>query len=94
VGGINMMLLPGTSAMFQKAGMLAPDGRCKALDAAADGYVRSEALAMMLLVAGAAGDAVAVLAGEGPDVRSGWGLRHGMQARLTSTSPGTLHWQV
>jgi acyl transferase domain-containing protein len=63
VGGINMMLLPGTSAMFQKAGMLAPDGRCKALDAAADGYVRSEALAMMLLVEGASGDAVAVLAG-------------------------------
>lgn len=29
--------------------MLAPDGRCKALDAAADGYVRSEAVAALAL---------------------------------------------
>ena len=51
VGGINMMLLPSTTAMFQTAGMLSPDGRCKALDAAADGYVRSEAAVMMMLAA-------------------------------------------
>ena len=31
-----------TSLMFQKAGMLSPDGRCKTLDASADGYVRGE----------------------------------------------------
>lgn len=41
-GGINMMLDPVTTAMFRKANMLAADGRCKALDAAGDGYVRSE----------------------------------------------------
>lgn len=35
--------------MFAAAGMLAPDGRCKALDAAADGYVRAEAAVVMLL---------------------------------------------
>lgn len=66
VGGINMMLLPATTAMFQRAGMLAPDGRCKALDAAADGYVRAEAAAMMLLGVGGAdeGPAIAVLAGK------------------------------
>ena len=30
VGGVNMMLLPTSSMMFHKAGMLSPDGRCKA----------------------------------------------------------------
>jgi acyl transferase domain-containing protein len=29
--------------------MLAPDGRCKTLDAAADGYVRAEAAGLLLL---------------------------------------------
>ena len=43
-GGINMMLLPSTTDMFQRAGMLTSDGRCKALDAAADGYVRYRTL--------------------------------------------------
>lgn len=38
--------------------MMAPDGRCKTLDAAADGYVRSEAAVLVLLqAAGAALDA-------------------------------------
>lgn len=66
VGGINMLLLPATTAMFQRAGMLAPDGRCKALDAAADGYVRAEAAAMMLIGVddGHGGPALAVLAGK------------------------------
>ena len=43
-GGINMMLLPSTTDMFQRAGMLTSDGRCKALDATADGYVRCVSL--------------------------------------------------
>eukprot|EP00883_Tetradesmus_obliquus_P011533 jgi/Sobl393_1/4315/SZX67650.1 len=63
VAGINMCLLPATTAMFQKAGMLAPDGRCKTMDAAADGYVRAEASAMMLLGVGTAANALAVLSG-------------------------------
>lgn len=32
-----------------RAGMLAPDGRCKTLDGAANGYVRSEAVGMLML---------------------------------------------
>lgn len=35
--------------MFQKAGMLSPEGRCKTLDATADGYVRAEALGTMVM---------------------------------------------
>ncbi len=42
-------LSPDTPAAFQKAGMLAPDGRCKTLDAAADGYVRAEAVGALVL---------------------------------------------
>ena len=48
--GVNLMLSPDTPAAFQKAGMLAPDGRCKTLDAAADGYVRGEAVGVLLLM--------------------------------------------
>ncbi len=38
-----------TSAMFAGAGMMAADGRCKTLDAAADGYVRGEAVVLIKL---------------------------------------------
>ena len=44
-GGVNVMLLPDLSITFSKAHMLAPDGRCKTFDAAADGYVRGEGAA-------------------------------------------------
>jgi Beta-ketoacyl synthase, N-terminal domain len=35
--------------MFAGAGMMAADGRCKTLDAAADGYVRGEACVVIKL---------------------------------------------
>ena len=47
--GVNLTLVPETPAMFQRAGMMTPDGRCKTLDAAADGYVRAEAVVSALL---------------------------------------------
>ena len=49
--GINLMLAVETPAAFHKSGMLAADGRCKTLDAAADGYVRAEAGGALLLAA-------------------------------------------
>ena len=47
--GINLMLAETTSAAAQAAGMLTLDGRCKTLDASADGYVRAEACTVFLL---------------------------------------------
>jgi acyl transferase domain-containing protein/SAM-dependent methyltransferase/NAD(P)-dependent dehydrogenase (short-subunit alcohol dehydrogenase family)/acyl carrier protein len=40
--GANLLLSPELTDSFAKAGMLAPDGRCKTFSADADGYVRSE----------------------------------------------------
>lgn len=48
-GGVNLTLIPDTSTLFQKAGMLAPDGRCKTLDSSANGYVRGEASGILVL---------------------------------------------
>ncbi len=47
--GVGVLLSPDPTAMFQKAGMLAADGRCKTLDATADGYVRGEAVAALVM---------------------------------------------
>merc|ERR1712224_858884 len=41
--GVNLTLAPDTCMVFKLAGMLSADGRCKTLDAAADGYGRGEA---------------------------------------------------
>ncbi|KAF6259570.1 thiolase-like protein [Scenedesmus sp. NREL 46B-D3] len=49
-GGVNLQLLSSWSMACNRAGMLALDGRCKTLDAAADGYVRAEAAGFMLLL--------------------------------------------
>jgi acyl transferase domain-containing protein/SAM-dependent methyltransferase len=49
VGGVSTMLLPELTVNFSQAGMLSADGRCKAFDAAADGYVRSEGCGIVIL---------------------------------------------
>ncbi|KAI8473973.1 MAG: thiolase-like protein, partial [Monoraphidium minutum] len=51
VGGVNLTLAADTPIMFTRAGMLARDGRCKTLDATADGYVRAEAVGVMVVEA-------------------------------------------
>lgn len=48
-GGVNLILSPEMNIDFSKARMMAPDGRCKTFDAAADGYVRGEGCAMIVL---------------------------------------------
>ena len=47
--GVNLTLRAETTAVLSKAAMLAVDGRCKTLDAAADGYMRGEACVVHLL---------------------------------------------
>lgn len=86
VGGINVILHPANSIAYRKAGMLSKDGRCRTFDAAANGYVRSEGAAVLLLkpveAALASGDHVYAL------VR-GSACSHGGQAGgLTVPHPG------
>jgi len=77
-GAVNLILTPEMNINFSKARMMAPDGRCKTFDAAADGYVRGEGCAVLVLKrladAQAAGDRVlAVVRGSAlnQDGRSG-----------------------
>ena len=61
-GGVNVMLSPVVTEAFTAGGMLSPDGRCKAFDASANGYVRGEGCGVVVLKrlhdAEAAGDRI------------------------------------
>jgi malonyl CoA-acyl carrier protein transacylase len=48
-GGVNAVLTPDPFICFANWGMMAPDGRCKTFDAAANGFVRSEGCGMVVL---------------------------------------------
>jgi len=48
-GGVNLILSPGETLTLDAAGTLAPDGRSKSFDAAADGYGRGEGCAVVVL---------------------------------------------
>ena len=48
-GGVNLIASPETTIALSKARMLAPDGRCKTFDEAADGFVRSEGCGVVVL---------------------------------------------
>ncbi|WP_052410218.1 beta-ketoacyl synthase N-terminal-like domain-containing protein [Paenibacillus durus] len=48
-GGVNLFCTPRRHLSFGNAGMLASDGKCKAFDAGADGYVRGEGAGVLLM---------------------------------------------
>jgi acyl transferase domain-containing protein/acyl-CoA synthetase (AMP-forming)/AMP-acid ligase II/acyl carrier protein len=48
-GGVSLILSPAFTINFTKAGAMAPDGRCKAFDARANGYVRGEGAGIVIL---------------------------------------------
>jgi iturin family lipopeptide synthetase A len=64
-GGVNLILTPRLNITLSAAGMMAPDGRCKTFDDAADGYVRGEGCGLVVLKrqadAEAAGDTILAL---------------------------------
>ena len=49
VGGVNAILTPDVTITFSRASMLSPDGRCKAFDAKANGYVRGEGASVVVI---------------------------------------------
>ena len=48
-GGVNVILWPENTIALSKAGMMAPDGRSKAFDDRADGFVRGEGCGLVVL---------------------------------------------
>uniref|UniRef100_UPI00224E9824 SDR family NAD(P)-dependent oxidoreductase n=1 Tax=Dyella silvatica TaxID=2992128 RepID=UPI00224E9824 len=49
VGGVSVLCSPTHFISFSKTGMLSPDGSCKSFDERANGYVRGEGAAMILI---------------------------------------------
>ncbi|MBB5514980.1 acyl transferase domain-containing protein/acyl-CoA synthetase (AMP-forming)/AMP-acid ligase II/acyl carrier protein [Rubricella aquisinus] len=90
--GVNLMIRPDLSHVFAQARMLSPSGRCRAFDAAADGYVRGEGAGAILLkplsVAEADGDVIhAVIRGSA--VGHG-GRGNGLTAPIVSAQAQTI----
>lgn len=49
VGGVNVLLDPSFFILASKLGTQSPEGRCKAFDESADGYVRAEGCGMLVI---------------------------------------------
>lgn len=49
IGGVNALIAPDVYVSFAKSGMLCEDGRCKTFSDKANGYVRGEGVAMLML---------------------------------------------
>ncbi|MBU6399737.1 MAG: SDR family NAD(P)-dependent oxidoreductase, partial [Verrucomicrobia bacterium] len=50
VGGVSLLLSPGTYLAAGQMGVLSPTGRCRTFDASADGYVKGEGVAALYLM--------------------------------------------
>jgi acyl transferase domain-containing protein/aryl carrier-like protein len=48
-GGVNALINPNFTMVFCRASMLSPKGRCRSFDAQADGFVRAEGAAIVVL---------------------------------------------
>ena len=48
-GGVNLVLDPGSTVALSEMRALSPEGRCKAFDASADGFVRGEGCGLVVL---------------------------------------------
>lgn len=48
-GGVSLMVTPDLMVALSKVGFMAPDGRCKAFDARADGFGRGEGCGLVVL---------------------------------------------
>ena len=85
VGGVNALLTAPLFAAFSKAGMLSEEGRCKAFDENANGYVRGEGVGALFLKslkqARADGDPIYAL------IRSSAENHGGHASSLTAPSP-------
>ena len=86
VGGVSVLCSPIHFISFSKTGMLSPDGSCKTFDERANGYVRGEGAAMLLIkpLANAVRDNDRIVA-----VLRGSAMNHGGHAR-TVTYPSPL----
>ena len=86
VGGVSVLCSPTHFISFSKTGMLSADGSCKTFDERANGYVRGEGAAMILIkpLNKAIRDNDRIVA-----VVRGTAVNHGGRAR-TVTYPGSL----
>lgn len=86
VGGVNIICHASGGVAYYKSRMLSPDGRCKSFDESANGYVRAEGGAMILL------KPLARALADGDPIRAvikGSAVNHGGRANgLTVPHPG------
>lgn len=84
-GGVNSIVTPEAHINFAKAGMLAPDGRCKTFSADANGYVRGEGVGMIFVkrLSAALRDGNPVLA-----IIKGTAVNHGGKANSLTAPNG------